>query len=243
MASSSIVFYKCATCKLYIPQQKACQLMPQMAGTIESDDYCAKYEDTLYTCVDCGAAMLRPLINMVGEEVQRSFLRFDIVQKSGTVLSWVRKGGAADLYVRKAFFQMLCRRDIKIVELLLGAGPGAWIGLPAVIRIVEVRFVPDFPICDAHLVAIRPAFVIMTNDVLADLRPLLIVLRRINAIFPGLVLDTLAESVKRLRPGLLHVQKHHVGIGEIIGLRRIYIRPEIREYLRNIDAVAAVLRS
>lgn len=70
MASSSIVFYKCATCKLYIPQQKACQLMPQMAGTIESDDYCAKYEDTLYTCIDCGAAMLRPLINMVGEEVQ-----------------------------------------------------------------------------------------------------------------------------------------------------------------------------
>lgn len=63
MSASGITFYKCATCKLYIPQQKTCQLMiAPMQGQIEPTDYCTKYVDKIEYCELCGNGILAPLI-------------------------------------------------------------------------------------------------------------------------------------------------------------------------------------
>lgn len=49
---------KCETCKIYIPQQQTCQLMPNFQGRIKPTDYCSQHKDFLYHCVYCGAALL-----------------------------------------------------------------------------------------------------------------------------------------------------------------------------------------
>ena len=54
---------KCQTCHLYVPQNKACQIMiPQMQGKIEPDDYCSQHNDHILTCEICGGGLLEPFI-------------------------------------------------------------------------------------------------------------------------------------------------------------------------------------
>ena len=63
------VLYKCHSCKLYIPQQKTCQLMiQQMQGRIEPDDYCSQHIQDIPICEGCGAAILVPYIQVRGNE-------------------------------------------------------------------------------------------------------------------------------------------------------------------------------
>ena len=49
-------------CKLYIPQQKICQLMK--IAPIKPTDYCSHYKKELYTCENCGQSMLTPIIEV-----------------------------------------------------------------------------------------------------------------------------------------------------------------------------------
>lgn len=52
----------CNTCKLYIPQQKTCQLMPNLAGIITEKDYCSQHKDYIEQCELCGVGLLKPII-------------------------------------------------------------------------------------------------------------------------------------------------------------------------------------
>ena len=69
MSSSAITFYQCATCKLYIPAKKTCQIMiPQMQGQINENDYCSRYTDIIYQCETCGGGLLNGLIEVSDEK-------------------------------------------------------------------------------------------------------------------------------------------------------------------------------
>ena len=79
---------------------------------------------------------------------------------------------AAHFNVRKAFFQMVCRDSVKLEKFLLCAAPvwhrgGCALGL-----------IPNLPILDSHMESVCPALVIMSYYMLADLSPLIRVLRR-----------------------------------------------------------------
>lgn len=70
MSASSINFYKCGTCALYVPQAKSCQIMiPQKQGKITPSDYCSQYVDKIDQCEICGAGLLVPIIELVNDEV------------------------------------------------------------------------------------------------------------------------------------------------------------------------------
>lgn len=55
---------KCNTCKLYIPQQKTCQIMPNLAGRINPDDFCSQHKNHLEVCELCGVGLLIPIIRV-----------------------------------------------------------------------------------------------------------------------------------------------------------------------------------
>ena len=182
------------------------------------------------------------MIHMMRKEVQGGSRLIYIIEEFRAVSPWIGESRSADLQVGEALLQMLRRHGIQFVKLRHSTSPGTRVRLPAVIRLVKVRLVPDFPVLYPHPVAIRPAFVIMPDYVLADFRPLLEVLGRIDAIFLCLVLDTLSEPVERFRPGLKHIQKDYIGIGKIVGFRRIHIGFPVGKDLIYIYAVPAVLR-
>ena len=48
----------CANCKIYLPQQKICQLMPNLQGKIEPTDFCSQFAAALYQCENCKAYLL-----------------------------------------------------------------------------------------------------------------------------------------------------------------------------------------
>ena len=62
-----MIFYRCRTCALYLPQQQTCQLMPQMQGKIYPTDYCSKHMQEIEKCEQCGKGLLQPLIEVTGE--------------------------------------------------------------------------------------------------------------------------------------------------------------------------------
>lgn len=64
------VLYKCHSCKLYLPQQKTCQLMiPQMQGQIQPDDYCSQHKTNIEVCDKCGSGLLVPFIQQKGDTI------------------------------------------------------------------------------------------------------------------------------------------------------------------------------
>ena len=61
--------YKCANCKLYLPQNKTCQIMiPQMQGKIEPNDFCSQHHPEIALCETCGAGVLIPFIEVIDED-------------------------------------------------------------------------------------------------------------------------------------------------------------------------------
>ena len=67
---ANIPFYRCAKCKLYLPQTKTCQIMiPQMQGKIEPEDHCSKCMPIISICEVCGGGTLTPFIEIEGETV------------------------------------------------------------------------------------------------------------------------------------------------------------------------------
>ena len=61
---------KCATCNIYAPQARTCQIMiPQMQGKISPEDYCSQHNDNMLFCEVCGAGLLEPLIEVINGTV------------------------------------------------------------------------------------------------------------------------------------------------------------------------------
>ena len=60
---------KCATCLLYIPKQKTCQLMPNIPGKIKPTDFCSQHKNFVYTCARCGRGTLDPVFE-IDEQTQ-----------------------------------------------------------------------------------------------------------------------------------------------------------------------------
>ena len=57
---------KCATCNIYVPQSRSCQIMiPAMQGKIGPDDHCSKHNDEMIFCEVCGAGLLEPFIEVI----------------------------------------------------------------------------------------------------------------------------------------------------------------------------------
>lgn len=56
---------KCATCNIYVPQARTCQIMiPAMQGKIGPEDYCSQHNDHILFCEVCGAGLIEPLIEV-----------------------------------------------------------------------------------------------------------------------------------------------------------------------------------
>ena len=171
--------------------------------------------------------------------------------------------GSADFQAWEGGLEVLRGRFVEFEELLLGAAPGARVRAPAPVRGVEVRFVPDFPVFDAKLVrpfdvarrrrgvrAPAPALVVVADDVLADARPLGVVLRRHRAVFLRAVLDGLPEAEEDLRSGAAYVVEVVVREDEVVAGGVVFVGVEVGEDGGNVagmraagDAVHGIMRA
>ena len=107
---------------------------------------------------------------------------------------------ATDLDVRKTRTQVTGRSNIKLIELFQCPRPCARVRKLTAFLHIQIRFIPYLPLFDVIMESVCPSLVIMPDDVLADPCPLLIVLRRIDAVFLCAMLDGLAEAVERFGP-------------------------------------------
>ena len=175
-----------------------------------------------------------------GEEVDRRAVRALVLEEPVAVVHVARERGTADLQLGELPLQVL-RRDLEeLEELLLRAAPHpGQTRLPPVH--VDVRLVPDLPVLDVPLETVRPAPVVVTDDVLADPRPLGEVLGRPHVVALRGVLDALAEAEERLGAGRAHVAQVGVGHGEVVALRVVLVRVEVREHRRDVGHVVAAV--
>ena len=149
--------------------------------------------------------------------------------------------GTADEKIGKAALEVLDGNFEEVVELLGRAGPATRINLPLVVVPLEVGLVPDFPVLDIEVEAVGPTFIVVTDDMLAYLRPLFVVLGRIDIVlFQRLVLDALAKTVENLHARILNALYISVGKGKVIRLRLVWILREIRENDGDIHHVLSV---
>ena len=104
-----------------------------------------------------------------------------------------------------------------------------------------VRFVPDLPILNTVIKAVCPSLVIVHYNVLADSRPFMKILGRDDVV--GLdkvvVFDGYAQAVVGHNSAIYHARQKHVGKGEIVGCRVVFVCVEIGENVGNINVVRA----
>ena len=93
--------------------------------------------------------------------------------------------------------------------------------------------------------AVCPTLVIVRDYVLADARPLFVILWGIDAIgfYLGVIFDSYAESVIRLCTRLNYRLKINVGEGEIVVFGIVLIRVKVAEGIRNVDESAAAVNT
>ena len=163
------------------------------------------------------------------EEVHRGFLLFQIRDELAPPLDAfdVRQRGSPDLDIRETFFQMP-DRDIKELD-VFADGPG-----PALMP-EQVGLVPDLPVDDPAVESVRPALVLVPDDVLADPRPLVKVLRGDCSVMFDLVFDRGTEAVEDFGPGFLNRVEIGVGQGEVVGRRIILVGVKVRKDLVDVD--------
>lgn len=64
------MFYRCAKCKLYLAENKTCQIMiPAMRGKINPEDYCSKCVTEISVCEKCGGGVLVPIVEVKDDTV------------------------------------------------------------------------------------------------------------------------------------------------------------------------------
>lgn len=137
-------------------------------------------------------------------------------------------GRTADFDLGKAGFKMF-RRDFKEVEKLLGSARPAFI--------VEIRFVPDFPVNNASVMTVCPALVHVADNMLTDDRPFLEILRRHDSVMLRPMLDLVAETVKHPGARARDIVKIHIRQREIVGLGGVRICIKVREYVYYVNRV------
>ena len=149
-------------------------------------------------------------------------------------------GISADLdLVAKDGFQVLCGNLVHRIKLFLRAVPHLVFGIVASV----IRLVPDLPILNTVFVAVCPALVIVPDNMLADARPLRIVLRRKDAIGLDIVviLDGFAEAEDRGAICFHQGRNENIREGEIIGCGIGFVRMKITEHVMDIhEAIATV---
>ena len=140
---------------------------------------------------------------------------------------------AADLQMRELRLEVLRRDVVQLAELPPRAEPHRI----AIVRPV-VRLVPDFPIRDLPLVAVRPAFGVVADHVLADAGPFREVLRRKDAVRlanrPRVVLDRHAQAEVRFHTVVHKCLEVEVGEDEVVVLRVVLVRVEIAEDVGDV---------
>ena len=98
---------------------------------------------------------------------------------------------STDLKFRKQTFKMPIGSLIKIIELLRSSCPAsAWCRC--------IILIPDLPILYIVMESICPSFIIVTDDVLAYLCPLLEILRRMDIMNIRRILDCLTKTIIHL---------------------------------------------
>ena len=177
----------------------------------------------------------RGAINVPGEKVQRHPVFLQIGQKRLRPFLTGRQSRSSDPELREAGFQMLCGDLVKRKVLLRRSAPRPLVG--AVRSGVKIRLVPDLPVTDAVPETVCPALVVMADDMLADLRPLPVILGRVDMVLFDLVLDLLPQPVKGLGPRLQRHRNIFVGAGKIVGRRILHVSVKIRKHGADIHAV------
>src|SRR6185295_19264971 len=99
---------------------------------------------------------------------------------------------------------------VEVEVLFIGAGPH---GGP------HVRLVPDFPILDAMVEAVRPAFIVMADNAAANGSPFFRVGWRMDVILSRGVFDALSEPIDDLRSDVDDRLDVVVRLPEIVAIR------------------------
>ena len=175
---------------------------------------------------------------MPGEEVDRSLSLLHLTKEVACPILTVSKRGAAYLEVREAGLEVLCGDLVKIEELRLSATPGA---LVRAIVGIEIGLVPDLPILDLHLHSVAPSLSIVADDMLADDRPLMKILRGQSVVFLLPMLDLRAETEERLAAAVCDDLHILVGQHEIVGCGIVRICIEIRKDIVYVNRVLSAI--
>ena len=120
---------------------------------------------------------------------------------------------------------------VKLAVLRNGARPHLIVARRAVVRLI-----PDFPVLNIQMEAIRPAFIKVANDMFANDSPLMKVLGRNCSMFFDLMLNRLAQPEERFGSGIQADQNGFIGARKIIRSRITGISVKIGENARDIVA-------
>ena len=178
---------------------------------------------------------------MPGEKVHGGL--FSVLGQSGKEIihpfpNIISKRRTTDFYIRETGFQMRRCDLVKFIKFCRSAAPAAFIR--GIIRI-QVRLVPDFPVLNIMMVTIRPALIVVGNDVFADHRPLFEVRRRKCVILFRPMFNGGAETVIRFRAGIQRVLNQNIRQQKIVVRRIFRICIEIAENVGNIHAVRSAV--
>ena len=192
-------------------------------------------------------------VDVPREEVERHVVVVGVGEELVGPFLVSGEGGAADLEVGEFALEVLRHNLEELEELGRGTAPAArGEVLRGVVERIEVGFVPDFPVNDVELVregdvaggaggvhAPAPALVVVADHVFADAGPLGEVLRGQHAVLLGAVLDGLAEAEEHGGAGAADGVEVVVGEHEVVVLRVVLVRVEVREDGVDVAGVGA----
>ena len=143
--------------------------------------------------------------------------------------------------MRELCLEVARRHGVQFAELRKRAAP--LLVLDGVLPVVGL--VPDFPVGDLPSEAVCPALGVVADHVLADARPLRVVLRRIDAVrlYLAVVLDGHAQAEPRLHAVGDQGGQHLVRVQEVVVRRVVFVRVEIGEDVRDVHHVVTAVRN
>ena len=128
---------------------------------------------------------------------------------------------------------MARRHAQKFAELFGGSRP---LSVHRAVGITAVGLVPDLKVFDIIMMTVRPALVIVADDVLADPCPFRKILRRLVVKTEISLLHAGAETVDDIRSAFLDLLDIIVGKRKIVACGIVLVRIEIAENARDITA-------
>ena len=133
---------------------------------------------------------------------------------------------------------MLRRNLVKVKELRLRATPATAVGRAVG---VDVGLVPDFPVRHIQLEAVRPALVVVADDVLTDARPLVKIRRRDRAMLFNLMLNRLPEAEEGFCTRIQRHQNAFIGASEVVGSGIVFVGLKPRENSGDVVRIRAAV--